>query len=162
MMMENAKSVSEVARLLQQSIRPLERWKEISLKSATGRICAENIDSPMSLPARNNAAVDGFAFHYDWAINNPEFIYNVVAEIRAGHPFDGPVLQGQAVAIFTGAVVPNGLDCIAMQENCIIESENRVKIATIAKQGLNIRKYGWASQPVEAAHCQLPLLTAGS
>ena len=65
MMMENAKSVSEVARLLQQSIRPFERCEEISLKSATGRICAEDMDSPMALPARNNAAVDGFAFHYD-------------------------------------------------------------------------------------------------
>jgi molybdopterin molybdotransferase len=142
MMMENAKSVSEVARLLQQSIRPLERCEEISLKSATGRICAEDMDSPMALPARNNAAVDGFAFHYHWAIANPEFIYDVVAEIRAGHPFDGAVLQGQAVAIYTGAIVPDGLDCIAMQENCIVESENKVKIAINAKQGLNIRKAG--------------------
>jgi molybdopterin molybdotransferase len=51
-------------------------------------------------------------------------------------------LQGQAVAIFTGAIVPDGLDCIAMQENCIVESEHMVKIAINAKQGLNIRKAG--------------------
>ena len=142
MMMENAKSVSEVASLLQQSIRPFAGSEEINLKSAISRICAEDIHSPIALPASNNAAVDGFAIDYEWAISNPEFIYDIVGEIRAGHPFKGEVLKGQAVAIFTGAIVPDGLDCIVMQENCILESEDRVKIATISKRGLNIRKVG--------------------
>ena len=142
MIMENAKSVSEVACLLQQSIRPFEDSEEISLKSATSRICAEDIHSSIALPASNNAAVDGFAVDYEWAISNPEFVYDIVGEIRAGHPFAGEVLKGQAVAIFTGAIVPDGLDCIVMQENCILESEDRVKITTISKRGLNIRKVG--------------------
>ena len=59
-MVENAKSISEVTSLLQKSITPLGRREEISLCSANGRICAEHIYSPLSLPTSNNAAVDGF------------------------------------------------------------------------------------------------------
>ncbi len=141
-MIENAKSISEVASSLQQTITPMESREDISLNSALGRICAEHIYSPFSIPASRNAAVDGFAFHFDWVNTHPDHIYEVVAEIRAGHPYDGELLPGQAVAIFTGAIVPAGLDCVVMQENCCIEDKSRVKILTPPKQGLNIRMAG--------------------
>ena len=141
-MIETPKTISEVASSLQQAITPLESREDISLKSAVGRICAEHIQSPLSIPASHNAAVDGFAFHYEWAISNPDHTYEVVAEIRAGHPFSGEVLPGQAVAIFTGAIVPAGLNCIVMQENCFFEDMCGVKILTNPQQGLNIRKAG--------------------
>ena len=129
-MVENAKSISEVTSLLQKSITPLGRREEIRLYSANGRICAENIHSPLSLPTSNNAAVDGFAFHYEWSTSNPNYVYDIVAEIRAGHPYSGKLLPGQAVAIFTGAIVPEELNCIVMQENCILEEKKRVRIRT--------------------------------
>ena len=141
-MLENAKSISEVASSLQQIITPLESREDISLNAAIGRICAEHIDSPLLIPASHNAAVDGFAFHYQWVDANPDYIYEVVAEIRAGHPYSGELLPGQAVAIFTGAIVPAGLDCIVMQENCYLEDEGRVKILTAPRKELNIRMAG--------------------
>ena len=141
-MVENAKSISEVTSLLQKSITPLGRREEISLCSANGRICAEHIYSPLSLPTSNNAAVDGFAFHYEWSTSHPNHVYDIVAEIRAGHPYSGKLLPGQAVAIFTGAIVPEELNCIVMQENCILEEKKRVRIPFGPKKGLNIRMAG--------------------
>ncbi len=141
-MIENTKSISEVGSLLQQTINPMKSREDISLNSAVGRICAETIHSPLSIPASHNAAVDGFAFHYEWAVAHPGHIYEVVAKIRAGHPYSGELLPGQAVAIFTGAILPVGLNCIMMQENCYLKDEGKLKILTPPKKGLNIRMAG--------------------
>ena len=141
-MIENEKSISQVVSSLQQTVTPLEIREDVSLNSCIGRICAEQIRSPFSIPARHNAAVDGFAFHYEWAIAHPDYMYEVVTEIRAGHPYSGKLLPGQAVAIFTGAILPAGLNCIVMQENCYLEDGSRVKILSTPKKGLNIRMAG--------------------
>src|SRR6185312_156644 len=41
----------------------------------------------------------------------------IIGSAPAGHPFAGHVGPGEAVRIFTGAVVPEGADAIALQEN---------------------------------------------
>jgi molybdopterin molybdotransferase len=45
----------------------------------------------------------------------------VIGEAAAGHPFPGSVAPGEAVRIFTGAVVPDGADTIVIQENARAE-----------------------------------------
>ena len=42
----------------------------------------------------------------------------VIGRAAAGHPWKDPVERGQAVRIFTGAVMPPDLDTVAMQEDC--------------------------------------------
>ena len=31
-------------------------------------------------PTSNNAAVDGFAFHYEWSTSHPNHVYDIVAD----------------------------------------------------------------------------------
>jgi len=42
------------------------------------------------------------------------------ARAAAGHPFGGAPPDGCAVRIFTGAVMPEGMDTVFMQEDCRI------------------------------------------
>ena len=65
----------------------------------------------------------------------------VIGEAAAGHGFDGRVGAGQAVRIFTGAPVPEGADCVVIQE----EVERRGKLITLLTEDTsksNIRPAG--------------------
>jgi molybdopterin molybdotransferase len=65
----------------------------------------------------------------------------VIGESKAGSPFDTPVQQGEAVRIFTGAVVPEGSDTIIIQENTHA-GDGTVEVLTGTPQGKFIRKAG--------------------
>jgi molybdopterin molybdotransferase len=66
-----------------------------------------------------------------------------VGESFAGKPFDGTVAAGQAVRIFTGAVMPRGADTVVMQERAR-EVEGGVVVApgAVNKAGQNRRFAG--------------------
>lgn len=67
--------------------------------------------------------------------------FPVIGRAAAGHPWKDPVERGQAVRIFTGAVMPPDLDTIAMQEDCTAD-ENAVTIPTGLAKGANCRRAG--------------------
>ena len=54
----------------------------------------------------------------------------------AGHPFEGSSPSGGAVRIFTGAVVPAGLDTVAMQEDVQVEERDGERWVTIPPGGI--------------------------
>lgn len=60
---------------------------------------------------------------------------------RAGEQFDGNLTGGACIRIFTGAMVPNGADVIALQEDAT-ESGDEVAIWEVAKTGQHIRRAG--------------------
>ena len=82
------------------------------LIEAAGRWAAADIVSRRTQPARALSAMDGYAFAFGGI--GP---WNVVGESAAGRPFQGTVLNGEAVRIFTGAALPSGTDTIVIQEN---------------------------------------------
>ena len=60
---------------------------------------------------------------------------------RAGARFDGKVSVGGCVRIFTGAILPDGTDTIALQEDAS-EHGDAVKIMDVAEPGQHIRPAG--------------------
>ena len=70
----------------------------------------------------------------------------MAGEASAGHPFQARAPhQISAVRIFTGAVMPSGLDTVVMQEDARIEqkgNERWVHIPPGLKQGANRRLAG--------------------
>jgi molybdopterin molybdotransferase len=67
----------------------------------------------------------------------------VIGRAAAGHPFQGSVAAGEAVRIFTGAVMPHGTDAVAMQEFCTTdEAAGTVRIDRPIKIGANNRPAG--------------------
>ncbi|HWT31816.1 MAG TPA: gephyrin-like molybdotransferase Glp [Propylenella sp.] len=130
--------------ILRERIRPVVGRETVALKAVAGRILAEAVTSPRNVPAADNAAVDGFGYaHGDYeAVGG---FFPVAARVAAGHPSPLPHIAGTAVRIFTGAVMPEGADTVAMQEDCethVQDGREFVVIPPGLKRGANRRKAG--------------------
>jgi len=131
----------ERARMLADALGVVTPRETLALEQACGRVLAAAISAPRDIPAHDNAAVDGYAFAFsDYDAENGSDL-PVSARIAAGHPLDDPLKAGTAARIFTGAVMPEGADTIAMQEDSFDDGET-VNIPPGLKQGANRRKAG--------------------
>lgn len=113
--------------------------ERVALAEAAGRWAAEDVVALRTQPARDLSAMDGYAIRFaDTA--GP---WTVSGESAAGKQFVGSVGAGQAVRIFTGAVVPEGADTVIIQENVTRDSD----VITLSgdapqKAGQNVRRAG--------------------
>ncbi|MFP3920189.1 MAG: gephyrin-like molybdotransferase Glp [Dichotomicrobium sp.] len=133
------------ARMIADAIGIVTPAETIALEEACGRTLAAQIAAPRDIPAHDNAAVDGYAFAFRDYNPNAGGDFTVSARIAAGHPHDGPLAEGTAARIFTGAVMPEGADTIAMQEDVRVPRSVLREIVTLPpglKQGANRRKAG--------------------
>jgi molybdopterin molybdotransferase len=130
---------------LQSRVRPVTGAETVPLEQAAGRYLAEAIVAPRSIPAHDNAAVDGYSFAhaaYDQARGTR---FKVAGEASAGHPYAGLPPADSAARIFTGAVMPGGHDTVAMQEDVAVEGQGGESSAAVPgglKQGANRRLAG--------------------
>ena len=135
----------EAIGILQTRIHPVTASELVPLNDASGRYAAESIVAPRPIPGHDNAAVDGYAFafaDYDTASGTA---FQIVGEVAAGHPYDGQLAARSAVRIFTGAVMPEGSDSVAMQEDVQVEDRDGALWASIPpglKAGANRRLAG--------------------
>lgn len=123
------------------SIDAIEGIETVDLDQACGRIAAETITSTIDLPRTHNAAVDGYGVDSASLIDAPDRAFKIVGVARAGHPFDGVIGAGEAIEIYTGGVMPQGPDCVAMHEDCTRSGDNVVIAAKLTK-GSNMRPPG--------------------
>ena len=115
----------------------------VPVARAAGRLLARDMVASHDLPATNNAAVDGYALDADFLASHPDHDFPVVGRAAAGHPHDSMVNTGEAVRIFTGAVMPAGTNAVAMQEFCTTdEVTGRVRITRSVTAGANNRPAG--------------------
>jgi molybdopterin molybdotransferase len=108
--------LAEALTALRDLVEPMTRSERIRLTTSGGRIIAAPVVAPVSLPPFPASAMDGYALrHTDWR-SDPATAFKVVGQSLAGHPFLEPVAAGEAVRVFTGAVVPPGADLVLLQE----------------------------------------------
>ena len=108
-----AASVNE---FLSRLVEPVTEQETVGIFQALGRVLARDVISPISVPAHDNSAMDGYAF--DGAqLQSPEPLrLKVVGTALAGQAWQGQVRLGECVKIMTGAVMPAGLDTVVPQE----------------------------------------------
>ncbi|MCB1474851.1 MAG: molybdopterin molybdotransferase MoeA [Rhodobiaceae bacterium] len=112
----------------------------VPIGEAAGRIAGADLKASADIPPAANAAVDGFAFaHADYLA--AKGCLPVSARIAAGHPPQSPLAPGTAARIFTGALIPEGADTVAMQEDCVAKA-GAVRIPEGLKTGANRRRAG--------------------
>ena len=87
----------------------------IALTEARGRVLAMDVIARRTQPPFPASAMDGYAVRADEV--QPGAAFTVVGEAAAGAPFEGEIAPGACVRIFTGAVVPDGMDRIIIQED---------------------------------------------
>ncbi|MFN3370781.1 MAG: gephyrin-like molybdotransferase Glp [Sphingomonadaceae bacterium] len=123
----------------------------LPLGAARGLRLAAPLVAGFDQPSADVSAMDGYALRAaDWP--GP---VRLVGESAAGRPFGGSVGPGEAVRIFTGAVVPEGADTVALQEDATVDG-GAVRFGGEAPApGANIRRRG------QDFARRAPLLAAG-
>ena len=116
--------------------------EKCSIDRAHNRIIAEDLYARISHPAEALSSMDGYAARVSDITNVPISLPQVGVS-AAGHAYKNPLLEGQLVRIFTGAVIPDGCDTIILQEDTQtvkdkIQINERPKLAQfIRKPGLD-------------------------
>ncbi len=119
----------------------------VDLLAAAGRVLAEPVLADRDLPPFPRSTRDGYAVRAANLVNLPTRL-TVIAEIKAGESLDripAEVGPGQAVAIMTGAPVPNGADAVVMVEYTARDSD-QVEIKKSTSAGDNIVPRGAEAQ----------------
>jgi molybdopterin molybdotransferase len=109
----------------------------VALSEAWGRVLAAPVLARLTQPPADVSAMDGYAVRAADAVEGARL--TVTGSAPAGHPFAGSVGPGEAVRIFTGAVVPVGADGILLQEDAEAEGQ-----AVLVKE--TVRANRWIRQ----------------
>ncbi len=139
--------VGEAIRLIVDGVTVLGT-EEVALPEALGRVLAENVVSPITLPARTNSAMDGFAVRaadVRGASRAEPRRLKVVEEVRAGRLPTKPIAAGEATRVMTGAPLPEGADGVIRQEDAEYTGKT-VAILDDRDAGRNVRFAGEALQ----------------
>ncbi len=95
-------------------VRPLQT-ETVRVEDAGGRVTAAAVRAAVDLPPFASSAMDGFAVR---AADLPGTL-PIVARIPAGRPAARPLAAGEAMAISTGGVVPDGADAVVPLESVV-------------------------------------------
>ncbi len=106
--------------ILLEQVELIEEKEEVILWSVLGRILAEDIVAKKDQPPFPRSPLDGYAIRSVDVVNASKetpIVLRVIDEVMAGHMSKKEVTEGTAIRIMTGAPIPNGADCIIMQED---------------------------------------------
>jgi molybdopterin molybdotransferase len=129
-------SISEALDLVLEHVVPLEP-EQVALADAAGRVLAAPATAAVDLPSFPASAMDGFALR---AADVPATL-PVVGRIAAGRPSTDALQEGQAMAIATGGVVPDGADAVVPIEE-VEERDGVVVVPGSVEAGANVRPRG--------------------
>ena len=116
----NALPADKVGEFLAALVQPVTGTDSVDLFAALGRVLAQDVVSPISVPAHDNSAMDGFAFRGADLPATGVAHFKVVGTALAGKAWQGSVQSGECVKIMTGAIMPEGLDTVVPQELCTV------------------------------------------
>jgi len=139
-------TVEQVHEQLASLTTPVAGIERVAIRSALGRVLAEDIISPINVPPYANSAMDGYALNFSDLksadLNSKTGIsLTVIGSSFAGEPFDGTVKAGQCVRIMTGAQIADGTDTVIMQEQ-VTRDGDRITIGQGHCAGQNVRHPG--------------------
>jgi molybdopterin molybdotransferase len=112
-------TVPEASERILEHIAPLS-VERVPLLDALGRVLAESVRAPMTLPAWDNSAMDGYAVRgtdIDGATADQPVSLRVLETVAAGRFATRRVGDGEAIRIMTGAPLPEGADTVVRVED---------------------------------------------
>ncbi len=82
--------------LLGRSVVRVTESETRALDAALGRILAEDVVSPLDVPAHDNSAVDGYAVFFDDLDPINDTVLPVTGRAAAGHPLGRAARRGES------------------------------------------------------------------
>src|SRR2546425_10968596 len=135
---------TEAARTILGHVAPL-RAERRALKEALDLVLAEEVRSPIDLPAADSSAMDGYAARaadVADAGRGSSVTLTVIESVPAGRFPTKTVGPGEATRIFTGAPLPAGADSVIRQEDTEPLAGGRVVVRDGRDAGKNLRRRG--------------------
>lgn len=115
-------TLDEAIEIILSQVKPSIKAEKVSLWDSIGRVLATDVISDMNMPPFNKTAVDGYACRVVDAKGELE----VIETIPAGSVPAKTVGKGQCSKIMTGAMIPQGADCVLMVEDTKEIAPNRI------------------------------------
>lgn len=131
----------------------------VGIDECLNRVLAENLTTPHDSPPFDKSMMDGFAVHSSGVTDSERFCLAVQETITAGHVPAHAVGAGMASRIMTGALIPEGADCVVPIERVVYDEAVPDQV-TIAKEDIrpewNVLRQG------TSARANSPLLASGT
>ena len=112
--------LSQAVDILRSNCLKINETETIPVDEAPGRVLAQEIYAPIDQPPFPRSPLDGYALRSadtEGASRETSVSLRVIDEVFAGGFCESRVTDGCAVRIMTGAPIPEGADCIIMQED---------------------------------------------
>ena len=113
-------TLEQALEILLGKVDLIEEKEEVILWSVLGRILAEDIVAKKDQPPFPRSPLDGYAVRSMDIVNASKetpVVLEVIDEVMAGYMSKKEVVKGTAIRIMTGAPIPDGADCVIMQED---------------------------------------------
>ncbi len=133
--MTNMVSVFQAMKMVEE-FSPRLDVVELELTNALNQVLATDVHSPINMPPFNQSAMDGYA-----VCMHDSNTYSLIGEVKAGDDSKYNLTAGEAIRIFTGAMVPNGADAVIKQED-VDRPSDHILITAETKAGMNVRPCG--------------------
>ena len=149
----NSLHVDRARELILDLLSPVSGHERVFVRQALDRVLADDVISPIDVPSHDNSAMDGWALRSgDLAATGETRLKNIGTAL-AGSAFEGRVGAGKTVRIMTGAILPQDVDCVVIQEVVRVEGDV-VIIPPGQRRAQNTRRAGedlQAGRPAIAA-----------
>jgi len=137
----NCVPVDEALEKLRAALHPVTGRQTLPTAQAEGRILAAGCTARRSNPPRPNSAVDGYGFAHAATGAGPQRLPLVKGRAAAGQPHVDQVPKGAAIRILTGAILPEGVDTVVLEEDTATDGV-AVAFDGPVKPGANTREAG--------------------
>ena len=127
---EARNAISTLIQDIQLQAKRSDAIEKLPLKQCLGRILANDILSPINVPANDNSAMDGFAFSSKELKTDREQIHlRIVGTVYAGQTSVPPTQASECIKIMTGAMMPPDCDTVIPQEFTQLSDEGLITFA---------------------------------
>lgn len=133
--------VEDALSRLRDRLAPVVSADRLPLAGAAGRVLAGDAVARRANPPAANSAVDGYGFAHAAARAGDQLMPLVDGRAAAGAPYTGAVPPGRAIRILTGALLPDGVDTVILEEDCATDGAS-IAFAGPVKKGANTRRAG--------------------
>ena len=133
---------ADVNTFLAQLVAPVTQTETVGIREALGRVLAQDVISPISVPPHDNSAMDGYAFDGSQLKQDQPLTLKLVGTALAGKAWQGTAGVGECVKIMTGAIMPAGMDTVVPQEFVQLAGEQITVPANLLSAGENRRHTG--------------------
>jgi len=137
----NSMPVQKAREVIARFLTPVTATERVNVRAGLGRVLAEDVISPLNVPAHDNSAMDGYAVRFTDLKSDGEVTLKNAGTSFAGIPYKGTVGAGQCVRIMTGGVMPAGTDTIVMQEHARADGD-KITVGKGHKKNQHLRLAG--------------------